>query len=128
MGTKADRCPACKYDLRKLDDPRDCPECGHFIRGPLPRGKFRLPVVSRIVSYASLVLLIPGNAFIYGHPDHRDIGELLIGASGLASMTALVATVVGMLKQPARPREPRYLWTVVFGVLGLIGTMLSQPL
>src|ERR1051325_6313492 len=87
MGAKADRCPACKYDLRGLDDPRDCPECGHFVLGPLPRGNVRLPVVSRIVSYAALVLLIPGNVFIYGHPHHPDIGELLIGASGLASMT-----------------------------------------
>lgn len=127
MGTQVDRCPACKYDLRGLDEPRDCPECGHFIRGPLPRGKFRLPVMSRVVAYAAIALLIPANLLIY-HGHSRDIGDVLLGAAGLASMVSLVGAAVGLLIQRARPKEPSYLWTVAFGILGLIGTAASQHL
>jgi hypothetical protein len=121
-------CPACKYKLEGLDHPRLCPECGHLIRGPLPRGRFRLPAVCRAASLASLALSVVGASFVFGSKSLQDIGDMLIAAAGLASFVTLALCVLGILAQRSRPQEPRYRWTIALGLVSMVAVVFSQHL
>src|SRR6185503_1854629 len=110
--TQNNTCPACNYNLHGLEKPRLCPECGHLIRGPLPRGRFRLPVVCRTASLASLSLSIVGAFICFGSRAYQDLGDMLIAAAGLAAFLILALCSLGIFLQRSRPQEPRYRWTV----------------
>ena len=102
-----------------------------LIRGPLPPGHVRLSVVCRLTAIVGLVSLVSGDILTMGPWGKNTlgyIGPLLVAMPALALAPILLCCLIGVIFQPARPSEPRYLWTVVIALVTLVVWCGSQTI